>query len=198
MEISYQSNTITPCVWAKPQPVLFTEMCYLQPKTESTTNYNVGLQNICAAANHEFAEVSRAAVQFTYCDTQRRRMAQLGEAGEIGVFEWLFQPVDVIWLQFSCDKQCSLQIPGPARITGHAPSLVCVNHDLHRVSDCLTYSRHHLNVALNVFVSHADFYSPETMFPQLEYLFHSLGRSVKFARRAVGWYTIGVPPQEAK
>src|SRR6266849_6759806 len=138
MEIGYQSNPIAPGVRAKAQPILFTEMRYLQPKAETTTKDNIRLQNIRAAVYHEFAKIGGAPVQLADGDTQRCGTTQLGKAGEIGVIQWLFKPVDAILLEFSSDIQCPLQVPGPTYITGHTPPLVRINHDFHRVSDRFT------------------------------------------------------------
>src|SRR3989442_8776897 len=138
MEIGHKSNSVAPSMRAKQQPMLSAKMRHFQPKTEPPTDDDVGLQNISAALYDEFPKVGRASVQLAGGNTQRCRTAKLGEAGEIGMIQRFFQPVDAILLQFSSDVQGPLHIPGSAQITGHPPPLVRVNYDVHRVSDCLT------------------------------------------------------------
>src|SRR3989442_11307723 len=110
MEVGYQSNPITPGVRAKAQPIGFTEMRYLQPKAETTTKDNIGLQNIRAAVYHEFAKVGGAPVQLADGDTQRRGTTQLGEAGEIVVIQWLFHQGAAIMPEFPVLLQFPLYV----------------------------------------------------------------------------------------
>ena len=125
---------------------------------EPAREEDVALQDVDVPADDELPRLAGAADHLAGGDPQTRVGPQIRVPVRIVGSQRLLEPVDAELLERACTLRGRGDVPARLHVAGHAPSLVRVDHDLHRVADRLAHGADHGEVVAPVGEVEAELY----------------------------------------